>query len=174
MKLKSLDTANTYHGFSLPVLTLEKKTGKGKWAEGADIFVQMHNAFRQEFAEEKTVIEWELETAVNPFEEYFTITKDCIELKKIGFYELSIQLFAKGKSNTNITVEVSKDKELFGMRTVATFDSDGNLSVTLHRIVEFKTEKNNTLRFSLRKAAGQFIQLPYAASLVRIKRLKIK
>ncbi len=178
MKLKSLDTANTYDHFSLPDLTLDKETGKGKWVEGVDIFVQMHNGFRQEFEEGKTPIEWDLETAINPCETYFTITKDSIELKKSGFYELSIQLFAKGKAATNITIEVSQDKELFGMRTVGTFDSEGNLSIRLDRIIEVKIdseqEKNNTFRFSLGRAAGQFIQLPYAASLVRIKRLKIK
>ncbi len=174
MKLKSLDTANTYEGFSLPVLTLDKETGKGKWAEGADVFVQMHNEFRQEFADDKTILEWDMETALNPFEEYFSITKDSIEVKKAGYYELSIQLLANGKSNTNITIEASKNKKLFGMRTVATFDSEGHLSLTLQRIVEFKSiNEKNTLQVSLRKAAGQLIQLPYAASLVKIRRIKI-
>ena len=173
MKLKSLDTANTYENFSSPVLTLDKKTGKGKWVEGADVFVQMHNEFRQEFTNDKTVLEWDVETALNPFEEYFSITKDSIEIKKAGYYELSTQLFAKGKPNTNITVEASKNKELFGMRTVATFDSEGHLGLTLQRIVAFKSiNEKNTLQVSLRKAAGQLIQLPYAASLVKIRRIK--
>jgi hypothetical protein len=176
MKLKSLDTANNYTDFSLPVLALDKETGKGKWVEGADVFVQLHNEFRQEFEEEKTAIKWDLETAINPYEEYFTIEEDKIEIKKSGFYEVNIQLFAKGKTDTNIAIEVSKNKELFGMRSVGTFDSDGDLSITLHRIIEIKIdpkqENNNTFQFSLRKALGQFIQLPYAASLVRIKRLK--
>jgi len=170
MKLKSLDTSNNYTDFFLPVLTLDKETGKGKWVEGADVFVQMHNSFRQEFKEEKTVIEWELETALNLIEEYFTITKDSIELKKKGFYELSIELYAKGKVDTSIGIEVSKDKELFGMRSAATFDSEGNLGLRMSRILELE---NNTLRFYLRKAAGQSIRLPYAASLVRIRKLKV-
>ena len=177
MKLKSLDTANTYEHLSLPVLTLDKETGKGKWIEGADIFVQMHNEFRQEFVEDKTVIEWNLETAINPYEAYFTINKDSIEIRQSGFYELSIQLLAKGKTDTNIAIEVSQNEELFGMRNVGTFDSEGNLSLTLHRIIEIKADskqEKNTFRFSLRKAAGQFVQLPYAASLLRIKRLKTK
>ena len=175
MKLKSLDTSNNYADFSLPVLTLDKETGKGKWAEGADIFVQMHNEFRQEFVEEKTVIEWDLETAINPFGEYFAITKDSIEIKQSGFYELSIQLLMKGKTEDYIKSEVTKNSQLFGIRSVGTIGEEGDLSMTLSRIIEIEInskQEKNTLQVSLQKAAGQFIQLPYAASLIRIKKLK--
>jgi hypothetical protein len=177
MKLKSLDTSNNYADFSLPVLALDNETGKGKWVEGVDVFVQMHNEFRQEFVEEKTAVEWDLETAVNPFEEYFVITKDSIEIKKSGFYELSIQLLMKGKAEAYIKSEVTKDNQLFGMRSVGIIDREGNLSMTLSRIIEMKInskQEKNTLQVSLQKAAGQLIQLPYAASLIRIKKLKIK
>ena len=176
MKLKSLDTSNNYTDFSLPVLTLDKETDKGKWVEGADIFVQMHNGFRQEFEEEKTVVEWDLETALNPFESYFTITKDSIEVKKSGFYELSIQLFIKGVTKgiaeDYIKSELTRNKELFGMQVVGIFDKDGNLSLTLRRILEIKNTENNTFHLVIRKAAGQLLKLPYAASLFSIRRLK--
>ena len=172
MKLKSLDTANNYADFSLPILTLDKETGKGKWAEGADVFVQMHNAFQQKFKEEKTAIEWDLETALNPCEEYFTIAKDSIEVKKSGFYELSIQLFAKGKTEDYIKSEVTRNNELFGMQVVGTFDGEGNLSLTFRRILEIKDKENNTFHLVIRKAAGQLLKLPYAASLFSIRKLK--
>jgi len=176
MKLKSLDTANDYANFSLPILTLDKETGKGNWAEGADVFVQMHNDFQQEFVREKTVVKWDLETAIHPFEEYFTITKDSIGVKKVGFYELSIQLFVKvnanGLAEDYIKSELTRNKELFGMQTVGIFDKDGNLSLTLRRILEIKDTENNTFHLVIRKAAGQLLKLPYAASLFSIRKLK--